>query len=480
MVRSIDKNGSMVLGGALLRSVFLTCIAGPLNGQIFRLTGSPVFLFGRNPKAHFSLAADPAASQLHFLVDVSDNRVRIFDLGSTNGLIINDRHLGGKMGAPFNEFEPLADGDTILAGACLFRLSIEEPEARQPSPAALGAVLGNVVVANTNRHPTEGKLTAVIPKDDRTGGIAAGGKKTPPSPPPAADAPADGQDDFAGMPQIEGFTILDKIGGGGRGVVYKAIKNDTGASAAIKMMLFNRNKSKKQRSLEMFRREIQITRQLDHPHIIRYLADGISQGLPYLALEYVEGGNLEALIANSPDKRMDLPLAIPLFIQLLEAVSAMHSRSLVHRDIKPKNILLDLRRGGGLAVKLSDMGLSCRFTNQDSDDFLPIICEGGTPAYMPPEQLTDLTRAIPQSDVFSAAATFYQMLTGSLLYDFSGKDQSEAILAGRFKPILQRRPDLPLPIANMVARALSYSPENRFANAQEMLAALKKALEGIS
>lgn len=173
---------------------------------------------------------------------------------------------------------------------------------------------------------------------------------------------------------------------------------------------------------------------------------------------------------------MEMPQAVPLFLQLLEAVGYMHSVSLVHRDIKPKNILLDLRRGGGMAVKLSDMGLSCRFSSPDAGEFLPIVTEGGTPAYMPPEQLTDLTRALPDSDVFSAAATFYHMVTGELLYEFKDRDQTETILDGVIRPIRELRPDLPGRVADVITKALSYAPESRYANAMEMLAAFRNAL----
>ncbi len=90
-----------------MRNISLHCLAGPLKGQVFRLTGGPVFIFGRYAKSTFSLAADPAASHLHFLVDISEDRVRIVDLGSTNGLVINDRHVSGKQGPPTREFVTL-------------------------------------------------------------------------------------------------------------------------------------------------------------------------------------------------------------------------------------------------------------------------------------------------------------------------------------------------------------------------------------
>ncbi len=454
-------------------TISLICLAGPLKGQVFRLNkGGPVFLFGRYSKANCSLAADPAASHLHFLIDTSDNRVRIIDLGSTNGLVINDRHLGGKQGAPFTDFITLKSGDTILAGACLFRLSaVDEANTtdfRTDAGAPAAHQGGTSPAGGSSRQMessrSQNRLTAIISQDTVQERLESLEGEKPGGPLSAEE-----------LPHVDGFTILELIGGGGKGVVYRAVKDDTGDSAAIKMMMF-RSKSKRQRSIEMFRREIQITRQLHHPHIIRYLADGISGGAPFLAIEYVEGGNLDTLINDSPGNRMDLPNAVPLFIQLLEAVAYMHQHSLVHRDIKPKNVLLDLRRGGSYAVKLSDMGLSCRFTSASVSEFLPIISEGGTPAYMPPEQLTDLTRAIPQSDVFSSAATFYQMVTGRPLYDFTDKDQNETIINGEITPLREIRSDLPFPILNVIDKALSYQPENRQANAMEMLEEFKRAL----
>lgn len=452
-----------------LPNISLQCISGPLSGQVFQLTGGPAFVFGRYARSHCSLAADPATSHLHFIIDISDNRVRIADLGSTNGLMVNETQYGGKNGRPANQFVALKNGDLIVAGSSLFRLNINEstgafarPAEKRATDGALGTKHRN---AQTRRFPMptpDERADSAQRADHDT--LSVGRRRW-------EKTGEDGEDCF---PVIPGYSIIERIGGGGRGVVFKAVKDDTGAAAAIKLLLTA--KSSKQRSIEVFRREILVTKQLDHPNIVRYLGDGMSEGDPYLALEYIGGGTLDEFIADSPEGRLDLPGAVPLFIQILEAVAYMHSLSLVHRDIKPKNILLAVRRGGSIAAKLSDMGLSCRFTSRFSDELFPIISEGGTPAYMPPEQLLDGTRAMPQSDVFSAAATFYHVLTGSLLYDFAGRDQRDAILDGTVKPILQLRPDLPPGLANVISKGLAYNPDSRFANAQEMLDVLKQAL----
>ncbi len=144
-------------------TISLHCIAGPMKGQTFRLHGGPVFIFGRYAKSHFSLAADPAASHIHFLIDTSENRVRVIDLGSTNGLVINERHLGGKLGTPFTDFVTLRSGDTVLAGACLFRLNVTD-ESTVHSIASLQDPAANVVLSSKRRLGRDGNLTAVIAK----------------------------------------------------------------------------------------------------------------------------------------------------------------------------------------------------------------------------------------------------------------------------------------------------------------------------
>jgi hypothetical protein len=443
----------------------MQCLSGPLAGQNFQLDGGPAFIFGRYSRCHFRLTADPAASQLHFLMDISEDRVRIVDLGSTNGLVVNDVHYGGRFGKPIVDFLTIKHGDSVLAGGSFFRLNIEgEDDDDKAAIDALKAALDS------------GAKHLVKPVRDRDfSGASDFRSESDDDKDRTAIGPSTGKMTETGsrFPEIEGYVMLGRIGVGGRGAVYKVIKVDSGEKAALKMLL--PKTIKKPRAVEVFSREIKVTKQLDHPNIIRYLDNGVANDIPYLALEFAEGGNLDDYIRRSPDGRLDFGEAATLFVEVLEGLAYMHEKSLVHKDVKPKNILL-ARGKDGMTAKLSDMGLTSRMSTNMVDNFLPLVAEGGTPAYMPPEQLVEFTQALPQSDVFSAAATFYQMLSGELLYDFKGKDQAAVILDGNIRPILTLRPELPGRTAEVINKALSYYPENRYADAGEMLVALREAL----
>lgn len=446
-----------------MRTITLKCVAGPLKGETFSLDGGPVFLFGRYPKAGYSLAADPAASHLHFLIDTSDNRVRVIDLGSTNGLVINEKHMGGKQGAPFTDFVKLKSGDTILAGACLFRLS--------------------VVDESTSAHNATSKSGRMLPSEHghlkdhastRRTAVLAKQKTPPPDQPAGRDAPARRQEN--GLPAIPGFTLIEKIGEGGSGVVYRAVTDSSGASAAIKMLLVGRQGTLL--AMETFQREIEVTRMLKHSHIIRYLGDGFTGGAPYLALEYVSGGTLEELVGEGRAKRLDLPQAVPLFIQLLEAAAYLHGQGLVHRNIHPGNVLLDPRRGGSMAVKLSGLGLACRVSSGEPSDLMPLMAEngadGGKTAFMPPERLSEAGRALFQSDVYSSAATFYYMLTGQAPRLPVGNDKAPG--GGRVMSLARVRPEVSPAISEVMDKALSIPMNDRYADGQAFLDAFRRSL----
>ena len=235
--------------------VSLVCTHGPLQGRTFNLDGGPLFIFGRDSRAHFDLADDPAISHLHFIIDVSDSRVRIADLGSTNGLMVNLQRFGGRSGTPRKGFTDIRHGDAVLAGSSLFRLVVDN--APLPVPARAFTTT-RIVSASRTAHDGMDGLTTVMRREDEEmlagfpGGI------------PPAQFPEP-------LPDIPGYTVLSYVGGGDATCIFKAIKDDSGAVAAIKTLRPSLAAGKKTAMLHMFRREKDIMRRLRHSNIVRYM-----------------------------------------------------------------------------------------------------------------------------------------------------------------------------------------------------------------
>ncbi|MDR2391668.1 MAG: protein kinase [Planctomycetota bacterium] len=448
----------METGGSL--SVLFVCTHGPLQGRTFKLDGGPLFIFGRYSRAHFDLSDDPAISHLHFIVDVSDNHVRIADLGSTNGLMVNLQRFGRRSGATKGGFIDIKHGDAILAGSSLLRLVVNNAPLPIPS-----RTLTTTRIVSASREAGDGSigLTTIMRREDE--------EKLFNSP----EKIALGQSPEL-LPVISGYTILSYIGGSEATGIFKAIKDDSGATVAVKILRSSLASGKRTAMLQLFNREKNVMRRLHHSNIIRYMGEGLTANNPYFAMEYAGGGNLAELIAREEKKGLALDRSIPLFIQLLEAVIHMHDAFLVHRDIRPRNILLDPRRGGGMAVKLSNPKFACCFSNHKEGDFPPINHAAETPAYMAPEQLSNLTMAIPQSDVFSCAAVFFELLTGTTAYDSPESDHTAARPVRRIRPINSVHPDLDPRLKEIIDRALSFNPENRQADAREFLDTLRESL----
>ena len=441
--------------GASLIKATLVCTSGPLAGRIFNMEGERVFIFGRHPKVTYNLAIDPSISQLHFLIDTSDNRIRIIDIGSTNGLMVNNTLYGGRAGITPVPFVVLEHGDIVMAGSNHFRVDL--PGAPEEDIQELLEPWIAIPPVPPERYDS----SATTPQGAEEASASAKPRR-------ADTATIINPSRF---PAIKGYTIIEKIYQNDSREVYKAIRDQNGEKAAIAVLLAETvgNRS----AVDSFLREIQINQQLVHPNIVRYLEDGMVDSAPYMALEYVAGGTLEQLLHGLPDGRMSYEQVVPLFTQLLEAVGHMHRMGLAHKDIKPENILLDPRRGGGMAPKLSGLGLAGHVSGE-AGDFTP--GEGIVHACMPPELVEDITKTLPQSDVFGVAATVYHMLSGRMMYDLGTKDLAMSIIKGEIFPILILRSELPGRFVKVIDKALAHSPEGRYADAEAMLAALQDAL----
>jgi pimeloyl-ACP methyl ester carboxylesterase len=269
---------------------------------------------------------------------------------------------------------------------------------------------------------------------------------------------------FAAGDLFRHYRIVDKVGEGGMGVVYRA--HDTGLERDVALKFILHGPSLESEHGSRLRREAKALAALNHPNILTIYEIGDAHGGPFLALEWVGGGSLADLARSGP-------LQVDAFVRVAgstaDALAAAHDRGIVHRDVKPANVLLteDGR------VKLADFGLA-RFG--DADDATRSAGLSGTVAYMAPEQLRGEAPG-PAGDVFAFGVMAYEVLAGERPFHGAGHaGLIAAILDGRHMPLIEARPDVPLELAAIVERCLVSDPSGRFVDAAAVAKALQQAV----
>ncbi|MBI3410868.1 MAG: protein kinase [Planctomycetes bacterium] len=221
------------------------------------------------------------------------------------------------------------------------------------------------------------------------------------------------------LAKIGKYQILEKIGTGGQGKVYKGLDRNTGQFVAIKMIPVEAAEDREQGL--RFAQECQVTKKLDHPHILRVLDFGMEGQKPFLVMEFVDGENLMQRLTR--DGKIPPAEAVRLLSQVGHALNWTHQRQLIHRDIKPANILIT--KNGD--AKLTDFGIA---KNLEGEFQLTQPCSWlGTPSFMSPEQFEDAKRADALCDLYSLAATLYMTITGVIPF----RGRSASALAAIYK-----------------------------------------------
>jgi serine/threonine protein kinase len=275
------------------------------------------------------------------------------------------------------------------------------------------------------------------------------------------------------QPLISGYELGEVLGKGGMGLVYKATRRSDGHPVAIKMML--PAVAVNEASREVFQREIGVTDRLDHANIVKLFEHGDGNGVFFFICEFCKGGSLDQLMRRQGGQ-LTLKMAAPIMKQCLKGLDYAHSEGIVHRDLKPQNILL-YQSDKKWTAKIADFGLAKSFETAGLSGMTVTRSVGGTFHYMPREQLTDFKYVKPVSDIWSMAATFYNVLTGQYPRNLpKDRDPVEVILRDKAIPIRKRSAEIPSAVAEVLDRALSTETTERYQSAAEFRRALKEAL----
>jgi serine/threonine protein kinase len=261
------------------------------------------------------------------------------------------------------------------------------------------------------------------------------------------------------------YRLEARIGTGGMSTVYRALDETLQRHVAIKLM--NREVSDDTDQLERFRREARAVAQLSHPHVVGVIDAGEDGHRPYIVFEYVDGETLKERIRRLG--RLPIPEAVAYAIEVARALGAAHSRHIIHRDVKPQNVMID---DEGTA-KVTDFGIA-RTLDEDG-----LTADGrvlGTTDYVSPEQALG-QRVSGQSDLYSLGIVLYEMLTGEV--PFKGDNQVAVAMKHVREPLPDlriQRPEVSAALAAVVDTATAKRPEDRYADDQEMIADLEDLL----
>src|SRR5947208_4700226 len=275
--------------------------------------------------------------------------------------------------------------------------------------------------------------------------------------------------------KLGNYRILEKIGAGGQGTVYRATDSKLGRTVVIKVL--PPELTLKEANLKRFEREARLASALDHPNICTIFDLNEIGGVHFIAMQYVEGKNVRQLVSGRP---LDLRSALSIAIQVADALAAAHSRGIIHRDVKAGNVMVTPAG----QVKILDFGLAKLLDHEGGGihqtDLTEVGIPYGTATYAAPEQARG-ERVDARADIFSTGVLLYEMLTGT--WPFQGKtsvDVRHAVLHEEPQPLSEARPGgAPWQLQAILDRAMAKEPKQRYQKVGEMRDDLRAVLREV-
>lgn len=262
------------------------------------------------------------------------------------------------------------------------------------------------------------------------------------------------------------YQIIKSIGEGGMANVYLAFDTILERNVAVKVL--RGDLANDEKFVRRFQREALSASSLSHPNIVEVYDVGEDNGIYYIVMEYIEGKHLKQLLKRRG--KLTTEEAVDIMLQVTDGMACAHDSYIIHRDIKPQNIMI-LENG---LVKITDFGIAMALNSTQLTQTNSVM---GSVHYLPPEQASGKGSTI-QSDVYSMGILFYELLTGTLPY--KGDNAVEIALKHLKDPlpsIREELPNIPVPVENIILKACAKNPKNRYADAREMHEDLKTCLD---
>jgi serine/threonine-protein kinase len=500
-------------------AVILTVVKGPQAGRVIEFAEPRGFIIGRGTDADLRLPQDdPYVSRRHAFLEVCPPVCRLRNLSVTNPLHV--------IGQEADECE-LGDGDVIEVGYTQLKVTIRaagpgEPY-RCPRCGAETQLLAGEQAPSKCIGCQEAEAQKRAGQPRKVLQVACSCCETDLTERANSDGRAEEFREVATylcdacceahLPRAEDgavsagpYEVRDRLGEGGMGIVSRAYHRQTARVWVVKHIKDVRESLLAKR----FEREVRLLRGLTHRNIVRCVDTGLDDsGMPFVTMEYVAGGSLDDLMRTL--KRPLQPAeAIPLICQVLDGLAYIHGKSIIHRDIKPQNILVGPHQGSGRLgdhiAKLVDFGLAVSYARAGGTRLTKAGSRLGTLMFMPPEQIHDAANVREPADTYAVGVTLYYLLTGHYSFNFPTPAETLAfqqqnrdrwnrpeeairalmhlhrimhpfhiILEDTPIPIRQRNPNIPESLAVVVDRAVQKEIHKRFHSAGY----LRETLQGL-